>query len=205
MRIVLIVCAAFFLAQCASGGDDRFRVSHSPDALVIVGIAETSDNRDPRYSLLWRKLDEAGAFADYDDARSINARTHSDTSLRLRGIPGEFDFHRVPPGTYALDSAYATLQENGVTYTAQGLVQGPDRPSFEVRAGEAIYIGIWEMDIDGAEAVTRLWRLSDDDLVAIERAAGRRLVGAPQLRAVEVRQVPCRPRRMAAVGARQVC
>jgi hypothetical protein len=205
MRILFVVLGALVLAQCASGGDERFRVGQSDDALVIIGVAETSDNRDPRYSLLWRRLTADGTFADYDDARSIDARTHSETSLRIEGIPGEFDLYRVNPGVYALDSVYATLREHGVIYYAHGLVQGPERPSFEVRPGEAIYLGIWELDIDGANAVARPWRLNESDLAAVQREAGRRLIGAPHLGRVDARPVPCAPRRMGNVGQRQVC
>lgn len=205
MRILFATLGCLALAQCASGDGGGFRVGASPEALVIIGVAETSDHRDPRYSLLWRRLRPDGSFTSYDDARAINARTHADDSTRIEGIPGEFEIFRVEPGAYALDSAYATLRENGVTYTAQGVVVGPDRPAFEVRAGEAVYLGIWEMDVDGARAVTRVWRLSADDLRAVREATRREIVGAPRLLEAETRSVPCAPRRMGQMSQREIC
>ncbi len=198
--------AGALLAQCASRDEDRrFRVGESGDALVIVGVAETADNRSPAYSLLWRRLAPNGEFADYDDARSINARTNSDDTVRIRGIPGEFALVRVSPGVYALDSAFAILRERGVNYIAQGLIQHAERPSFEVAPGEAIYIGIWEMDIEGADAATRLWRLDPADLRAVGRASRDRFVGEARVRETSPRAVPCRPQRMNNVSQRQVC
>ncbi|MBY0563822.1 MAG: hypothetical protein K2P58_06500 [Hyphomonadaceae bacterium] len=205
MRLVAAILGALAVAQCAASEDQRFRVGQSPDALVIVGVAETEDHRDPRYSLLWRRLGPDGRFEDYDDARSIDARTHSSTSLRLDGIPGEFEVLRVSPGTYALDSAYATLRENAVSYVAHGLVVGPERPAFAVGPGEAVYLGIWEMDIEGAQATARLWRLSEQDLRAVTGMARDRLSGAPRMIETEVRTVACEPRRMTRLAQRQVC
>lgn len=204
MRILFAMLGCLALAQCA-GGDRGFRVGASPEALVIIGVAETSDHRDPRYSLLWRRLRPDGTFTSYDDVRAINARTHAENSTRIEGIPGEFEIFRVEPGAYALDSAYATLRENGVTYTAQGVVVGPERPAFEVRAGEAVYLGIWEMDVDGARAVTRLWRLNGDDLHAVQEAARGEIVGAPRVLEVETRSTPCAPRRMGQTSSREIC
>ncbi len=204
MRFLFLILAAGLLVQCANGRGNQASGAGSGDALVIVGIAETSDNRDPSYSLLWRKLTPDGAFADYDDARSIDVRTNSDSSIRVDGIPGEFDSFRVSPGVYALDSAFATLREGGANYIAQGVIERPQRPSFEVRAGEAVYLGIWEMDVDGANAVTRLWRLDQSDLDAVLRAS-RGVAGSVRLLQTESRSVPCAPRRMGPMSQRQVC
>lgn len=205
MRLFAIILGALALAQCASVGGDRFSVGRSSDALVIIGVAETEDRRDPRYSLLWRRVGPDGRFEDYDDARSIDARTHSSSSIRVEGIPGEFEIFRVSPGVYALDSVHATLRENAVSYVAHGLILGADRPAFEVRPGEAVYLGIWEMDVDGARAVTRLWRRSEADLAAVTRAARNRFNGAPRVIETGQAPVPCTPRRMTQLAQRQVC
>lgn len=205
MRLLAMILGALTLAQCASGGDDLFQVGRSAEALVIIGVAETADERDPRYSLLWRRVGPDGRFEAYDDARSIEARTHSRSSVRIEHIPGEFEILRVEPGIYALDSAYATLRESGLTYVAHGLVLGPDRPSFEVRAGEAVYLGIWEMDIDGARATARLWRLDEADLQAVASAARHRFSGGATLASFHQRSTPCEPRRMSRLTQRQVC
>ncbi len=205
MRVMLVLLAAMALAQCASGQDRRFRVNQSSDALVIIGVAETASNRAPVYSMLWRRLGPTGAFTEYDDARALAVRTNSGDSIRVRGIPGEFEIVRLEPGTYALDSVFATLRENRLSYIAQGVVEGPERPAFDVRAGEAIYLGIWEMDIQGANAATQLWRLDASDLRAVSRAARNRIVGEAQVRETHIRSAPCSPQRMNNLSQRQIC
>ena len=204
MRVLYVVLATLFLAQCASNDDSRFRVGESPGALVIIGVAKSSANRAPRYAMLWRRLSPQGTFLDLEGDRSFEPRTNSNNSVRIRGIPGEFAIVHVEPGVYALDGAFAQLRESGLTYFAQGIIQGPQRPSFEVAPGEAIYLGIWEMDIDGPIAVTRLWRLSSADMAAVTRAA-RATLGEVRLRETQVRSVPCQPHPMSNLTQRQVC
>ena len=117
---------------------------------------------------------------------------------------GEFAVAEVEPGTYALDSVFAVLRENGLIYYAQGVVTGPSRPSFEVRAGEAVYLGIWETRLSQGAAETRLWRLSEDDMDAVVRAA-RATSGEVRLRDTNPREVPCQPRQLNNMSQRQVC
>jgi hypothetical protein len=198
-----VILAAGLLAQCASG-----RAAPEVDgdrALVIIGVAETSDHRDPRYALLWRLVAEDGRFSDFDDTRSFDARTHSDDSVRIEGIPGEFEVFSVRPGVYALDGAFATLREQGVTYFAQGVIEHPQRPSFEVRRGEAVYLGIWQLDIDGAIAVTRVWRLDRADLDAVRAAAPRSIPADVALRETSPMAIACAPRRINQMTPRQIC
>lgn len=171
--------------------------------MVIIGVAKTYDNRDPRYSLLWRQLGADGAFLDYDDTRSINVETNSGGSIQVQGIPGEFRVFSVSPGVYALDGAFATLREGGLSYFAQGVVERPERPSFEVRAGDAVFLGIWEMNIDGAHAVTRLWRLDEADRDAVVRAA--RIRQEVQMLSATSVEVQCAPHRMSGMSPRQIC
>lgn len=205
MRALFAVLAALFLADCASGaGGGRSEAVAPNEVLVIIGVAETRSDRDPAYSMLWRRLDDNGQFTDYDDVRAIEARTNSRGSLRVRGIPGEFIIARVAPGAYALDSVFAVLIENRLEYYAQGPVEGPERPSFEVAPGEAVYLGIWEVGLDGAFAVARPWRLDAADLRAVLRAADLN-VGEVRMRATRTRAVPCNPHRINAMTQRQIC
>jgi hypothetical protein len=203
VRLLLVILAAGFLAQCASGLDAR--EVDGDRALVIIGVAETADHRDPRYALLWRLVGEGARFTDYDDTRTFDAQTHSDDSVRVDGIPGEFEIFSVRPGIYALDGAFATLREQGVTYFAQGVIEHPQRPSFEARAGEAVYLGIWQLDIDGANAVTRVWRLDPADLEAARAAAPRRIPDQVALRETAPMAVACAPRRINQMTPRQIC
>ena len=204
MRLLVVVFAALFLAQCAGAEDRRFTVGQSPKALVVIGVAETTDNRDPHYTMLWRRLNAGGTFTGYDGSRIIEPRSNANDSLRVHGIPGEFIAAEVEPGIYALDSVFAVLREDNLDYIAQGVVAGPERPAFEVLAGEAIYLGIWELDVDGVSAVTRPWRLSASDLHAVARA-GEPIVGELQARETHMRAVACTPRRLSTMSLRLVC
>ena len=112
---------------------------------------------------------------------------------------------RVEPGIYALDSVFAVLREDNLDYIAQGVIAGAERPAFEVRAGEAIYLGIWELDIEGVSAVTRPWRLEAGDLRAVVRA-GEAIVGVAQLRETHTRAVACEPHQLNSnMSLRLVC
>jgi hypothetical protein len=204
VRFLFVIVSALILAQCASSEDRRFRVGDSASAFVIIGVAETSDSRAPRYAMLWRLLDSAGAFTSYDDSRIIEARTNAGSSVRIRGVPGEFLLLQVQPGAYALDSVFAVLREGQLDYIAQGVIAGPERPAFAVRPGEAVYLGIWELDIDGAEAVSQLWRLDSGDLRAVVRAS-EEVVGDVRLRETHIRDVPCAPHRVSNMSQRLVC
>ena len=203
MRLLLLILAAGLLVQCASG---RGAPEIDGDrALVIIGVAETSDHRDPHYALLWRLVGEGGRFSDYDDTRSFDARTHSDESVRVDGIPGEFEIFSVRPGVYALDGAFATLREQGVNYFAQGVIEHPQRPAFSVRRGEAVYLGIWQLDIDGANAVTRVWRFERADLDALRAAAPRSVPAETVMRETVPMAVACAPHRINQMTPRQIC
>ncbi len=205
MRFVFVILATLLVAQCASKPEDgRFRVGESARGYVILGVAESADEREPAYAMLWRLLDPAGHFTPYDDARAVEARTNSNDTLRLDGIPGEFAMGEVQPGVYALDSVFAVLREERLAYYAQGVVTGPERPTFEVRPGEAVYLGIWEMRVEGANAGARLWRLSEADLGRVTQAA-RTTIGAVRLRETQTRAVPCAPHRLNNMSQRQVC
>ncbi len=204
MRFLFVFVSALLLAQCASSENRRFRVGGSASAFVIIGVAETSDSRAPHYTMLWRLLDGEGAFTSYDNNRIIEPRTNADSSVRVRGVPGEFLLREVQPGAYALDSVFAVLREGQLDYIAQGVLTGPDRPTFEVRPGEAIYLGIWEMNLEGAEAVARLWRLDGGDLRAVMRASDA-VAGDVRLRETHARAVPCAPHRVGNMSQRLVC
>lgn len=201
MRLVFVIVAVLALCQCASSsarGEGR-------RATIIIGLAAAADQADPRYTMLWRRLDEeSGGFTAYGwGGDRLEFTTHSGSTVRAPGLPGEFEVARVDPGVYALDGVFATLNEGGVTYTAQGSIIGPERPAFEARAGEVIFLGIWQASIDGHLAVVRPWRLSQDDLRAVARAA--EIEGVIHLRATRVESVPCAPRRIHPARARQVC
>ena len=171
MRRVLAILATFALAQCAWGGDDRFMVGREADALVIIGVAKAPHDTSPRYTMLWRQLDADGAFSRLDDDLSFDAETNAADTVRVRGIPGEFEIERIRPGTYALDSVFAVIRDGNVNYVAQGVIEGPERPAFEVRPGEAVYLGIWEMNVEGAAATTRpaRWRSAPASAPAARR------------------------------------
>lgn len=205
VRFVFVILATLLVAQCASKPEDnRFRVGESARGYVIIGVAESADEREPAYAMLWRLLDPAGNFTSYDDSRAVEARTNANDTLRLDGVPGEFAMGEVQPGIYALDSVFAVLREERLAYYAQGVVVGPERPTFEVRPGEAVYLGIWEMRVEGANAATRLWRLSEADLGRVTQAA-RTTIGAVRVRETQIRSVPCAPHRLGNMSQRQVC
>jgi hypothetical protein len=169
-----------------------------------MGVAEAAANTSPRYTVLWRRLDENGQFSRYSGGRIFEARTNEGETLQVRGIPGEFVISEIEPGTYALDSAFAVLRDGRVNYIANGVVQGPERPSFTVRAGEAVYLGIWEVDIEDSFAVVRPWRLQQDDLDAVLREVAP-VIGAVRVIEPEARSVPCTPLRINTDSQRRIC
>lgn len=204
MRVIFAMLAALCVAQCATSEDKRFRVGDSPRALVVIGLAESATGNAPSYTMLWRRLDENGAFTAFDDDTIFQPRTDSDDSVRVRGLPGEFAVAELEPGVYALDSIFALVRDRRVNYSANGVVIGPERPSFEVRAGEAIYLGIWEAQLEDAHAVVRPWRLEQADADAVMREADA-AIGAVRSRQVQTRAVACRPTRLNIRSQRQVC
>jgi hypothetical protein len=207
MRALFVILAALVLAQCASSDeedDDRFRVGVSDRSFVIIGVAEAASNTSAEYEMLWRKLDGAGDFARIGGDTAFQAETNEGGALRIRGIPGEFLLREIEPGDYALDSVFAVIEDDRVNYIAQGLVQGPERPSFEVRPGEAVYLGIWQVDIEDSSAVTRLWRMSEADLRAVLREQDD-VLGDVRMRDTQTRAVPCTPQRLNNRSQRQVC
>ena len=121
-----------------------------------------------------------------------------------RGVPGEFEHFPLEPGGYALDSVFALLHAQRVNYFAQGVVTGPERPSFEVQAGDSLYLGIWELNLDEAAATARLWRLEADDARALINASNGPHT-ALTLRQTETISVPCTPHRIGDISQRQVC
>lgn len=204
MRLLFTVLAALVLAQCAGREDNRFAVGESPNGFVVMGIAKAADDREPRYELLWRLVGPDGVFIEYDDERAFQPETNSRSSVRINGIPGEFAMAEIPPGVYALDGAFAALREDGVTYFAQGVITTPGRPTFEVRPGEAVYLGIWETRIEGNNAVTSLWRMNNADMRAVERAANATRGPLTQAQ-IYPSDVACMPRRMSQLTQRQIC
>ncbi|MEZ5970900.1 MAG: hypothetical protein R3C31_03735 [Hyphomonadaceae bacterium] len=204
MRVLFAILACVAVAQCATPQDKRFQVGQSEGGYVIIGVAEASENTSPSYTVLWRRLDENGHFMRYGARRIFEARSESGDGVQVPGIPGEFILSEVEPGTYALDSVFAVLRDGRVNYVANGLVRGPERPTFEVRAGEAVYLGIWEVNLDEAFATVRPWRRERSDLDAVIRAVdpvdgGIRIVDTPD------RSIPCTPFRLNTVSQRQVC
>ncbi len=204
MRVIFAMMACLVLAQCASRGDKRFHVGESATSYVIIGVAEAGQNTSPSYSVLWRRLDAEGAFMRYGARRIFEARSESGEGIQAPGIPGEFILSEVEPGAYALDSTFAAIRDGHVTYTANGLVQGPERPVFEVRPGEAVYLGIWEANLEDSYAVTRLWRLQQSDLDAVLRETDS-VTGPVRVIETQVRSIPCHPFRLNQVSTRQVC
>lgn len=197
MRVLFVAIAVLVLSQCISAPE---RAS----TLVIIGLAEAPDNVAPDYTMLWRRVDEAsGRFEDRAARRMIEFASDSAGTVRVPGLPGEFKVARLEPGRYALDGVFATLREGAVTYTAQGSITGPERPSFQARAGEMIYLGIWQASLDGNHAVVRPWRLDESDLRAVAREA--QIEGTIHLRAPEAYSVPCAPRRVHPALAREIC
>lgn len=195
-----------FAAFLGSGrADAGLFGGEEPRTYVIINVAEALGDTSPRYSMLWRRIEADGSFAEYDDDTIIEAETNSDDSVVVRGIPGEFLILRVRPGTYALDSVYGTVREHGVTYVASGVIVGPSRPSFEVREGETIYLGIWQVALNNGQAVARPWRLLPTDLSsALSQARNRRLNNA-EMRETTAREVACQPHRINWRTRRQIC
>lgn len=204
MRVLMAIMACLVVAQCASPGDKRFRVGQAPTSYVIIGIAEAAENTSPSYTILWRRLDPDGNFMRYGDRRIFEARSESGDGIQVVGIPGEFILSEVEPGTYALDSAFALIRDRRVNYSANGVIRGPERPSFEVRPGEAVYLGIWEADLVDVAATARPWRLQQSDLDAVLRETDA-VVGPVRMVETQTRAVPCAPYRLRANSQRQVC
>lgn len=204
MRVVMTIVACLLTAQCASPDDKRFQVGQAPTSYVIIGVAEAAENTSPSYTVLWRRLDADGRFMRYGARRIFEARSESGDGVQVPGIPGEFILSEVEPGTYALDSVFALVRDGRVNYSANGVIRGPERPTFEVRPGEAVYLGIWEANLEDSFATVRPWRAERSDLDAVIRAADPvigdvRVIDAPD------RSVPCAPYRLNTVSQRQVC
>jgi hypothetical protein len=204
MRFLIPVLGALALAHCATAEDARFRVGASERAFVIIGVAEASENREARYTLLWRRLDGGGAFEELDRRTAFEAQTNEGDTVRVRGIPGEFEMVEVAPGVYGLDSVFAVIRADRVNYVADGVILGPERPAFEVRPGEAVYLGIWQVDIEDVRAVTQPWRLEESDLRAVLSHSDE-VLGQVRIRATHTRSVPCAPHAMNSRTRRQVC
>jgi hypothetical protein len=207
MRRLFAILATFALATCASSGqEDGFRVGNAARAFVIIGVAEAAENTSATYDLLWRRLDRAGNFMPEIDSghTAFQAETNERGTLRIRGIPGEFVMREIDPGVYALDSVFAVIQDDRVNYVANGVVTGPERPAFEIRAGEAVYLGIWQVNIEDVAAVARPWRASESDLRAILERRDE-VIGEVRVRQTHTRAVPCTPRRLNSRSQRRVC
>jgi hypothetical protein len=203
MRLFSAVVGALLAMSCASS-EGRFRVGRDPRAFVIIGVAESGSNTTPDYTMLWRRVGPDGGFTRYDDDNIFQPRTHTRSSLRVRGIPGEFAMSEVDPGVYALDSVFAIIRDDRVNYSANGVIRGPERPTFEVRPGEAVYLGIWELNLEEVTAVARPWRLDESDKRAVVREA-EATTGDVRMRATYTSAVPCTPRRVNLNSQREVC
>lgn len=206
MRRLFAIVATLLLAQCATPGEDhRFRVGSEQDAIVFIGVAEATNNTSPEYTMLWRRIDPAtGAFLPHSGNTIFEARTDEGGSIRIPGTPGEFEYRRITPGVYALDSVYALIPAGHVNYFAPGIIIGPDRPVFEVRPGEAIYLGIWQLTLNDTTAVTQLWRLDPRDGQAVAHTANQ-TIGAIVVRDTGSRAVQCTPHRLNTISQRQIC
>jgi hypothetical protein len=205
MRLMFAMLACLVLAQCATPEEDRrFRVGESPGAFVIMGVAEAAANTSPRYTVLWRRLGPDGQFMRYGARRVFEVRTGGGESVQMPGIPGEFVLSEIEPGTYALDSVFALIRDGRVNYIANGVIRGPERPAFEVRPGEAIYLGIWQTNLEEVVAVTQPWRLEQSDLDAVLRHSDP-VIGPVRIVETHMRAVQCAPYRLNTVSQRQVC
>jgi hypothetical protein len=206
MRRVLAIAATLGLAQCATPGQDhRFHVGAEQQGMAFIGLAEATGATTPIYTMLWRRIDPAtGLFAPLGHGNDFETRTDEGGSIRIEGTPGEFEYARMNPGTYGLDSVFALIPSGNVNYVAPGIIVGPDRPSFEIRAGEAIYLGIWQVNLNETTAVTQLWRLDPRDAEAVTHLANQ-TVGNVVLRETGSRSVGCSPHRLSSITARQVC
>src|SRR5262249_15153757 len=134
MRRLLAIAATLTLAQCATPGEDhRFHVGQEQQGMAFIGLAEATGATSPVYTMLWRRIDPAaGAFMPLSGETSFETHTDDGGSVRIDGIPGEFEYARLTPGTYALDGVYALIPAGHVNYFASGIVVGPDRPTFEI-------------------------------------------------------------------------
>lgn len=204
MRVLMVILSCLALAQCASSEEKRFRVGEAPTSYVIMGVAEAPANTSPSYTILWRRLDANGNFMRYGARRIFEVRSESGDGVQVPGIPGEFILSEIEPGTYALDSTFALIRDGRVNYSANGVVQGPDRPTFEVRPGEAVYLGIWQTNLMDTVAVAEPWRLEQSDLQAVLRQVDP-VVGGVRMVTPTTRAVPCAPYRIRANSQRQVC
>jgi hypothetical protein len=185
--------------------EHRFRVGAEEQGIAFIGLAEAEGATSPIYTMLWRRIDQStGAFTPNSAQNNFETRTDDGGSIRIQGIPGEFEYARLTPGTYALDSVYALIPAGHVNYFAPGIIVGPDRPTFEIRAGEAIYLGIWQMNLNETTAVTQLWRLDQRDADVVIRRANQ-TVGPVVLRETGSRAVPCSPHRLNSISQRQIC
>jgi hypothetical protein len=203
MRFLVLILGVLTMAQCATGDGGRFRVGRSDNAFVIIGVAEASENREARYTLLWRQV-EGAAFAELDGDKTFEAKTNQGDTIRIDGIPGEFQLLEIEPGEYALDSVFGLIRDQRVNYSAEGVVVGPERPAFTVRPGEAVYLGIWQVTLDYDRAVARPWRLQESDLRAV-LAETDEIRGQVRIRETATRRVACSPRRLNHRSRRQVC
>ncbi len=199
-----MIAAALLLAQCVSSEDDRFQVGQSPSAFVVIGVAEAAGATEARYTMLWRQVDASGAFTEPTGRTAFEAETNSRGTVRVRGVPGEFRLVEVEPGVYALDSVFGVIRERRVNYIAQGVIEGPERPAFEVAPGEAVYLGIWQATLEETRAVARPWRLSETDMRAVRRNANA-VNGPMNLRETHTRSVTCAPRRLSNLSQREIC
>lgn len=205
MRSLFVVLAALAVAQCATSARPDFVVGQEERGFVIIGLAEAARSAEPAYSMLWRRIDPAtGEFGEYDDNTSLEVNTNAGDSLRVRGIPGEFTLVELPPGTYALDSVFAEIHDRRVNYFANGLIGGPQRPAFEVRAGEAVYLGIWQTELIDVVASVSLWRIDQADLRAVLEATDA-VRGQIRVRETFTVSAICTPRRMSSLSQRQIC
>ena len=206
MRALLALMAVAAMGGCVTPEKDpRFQLGQEPEGFVMIGVAESAANTSPDYIMLWRKIDPVtDGFAPVGGHTVFEVHTNDGGSIRVRGIPGEFEYRRLEPGTYALDSVYAILHDRRVNYFAQGMVTGPERPSFHVGAGEAVYLGIWEMNLNETVATGQLWRLDQTDLDAAAHAANA-VNGAITLQAAQTISAPCTPHRLSDRSQRQVC
>lgn len=204
MRVLIAILACLAVAQCATPEDKRFRVGQAEGAYVIMGVAEAAENTSPSYTVLWRRLDANGNFMRYGARRIFEVRSESGDGVQVRGIPGEFILSEIEPGTYALDSTFALIRDGRVNYSANGVIQGPERPTFEVRPGEAIYLGIWEANLVDVVAVVQPWRLQQSDLDAVLRQADP-VFGPVRMVETQTRSVACAPYRLNTNSQRQVC